>query len=134
MVTGEEIASPEVISYDKRVTIGKNHFTYTFQHWYKFPNMEIIDTKYALDMHIDPGDNPNWIFNLKLNKVFIKLNSVMTATVAYKPSDANSYSLRAMIVYTSPDDMHLQVKRCANHKASSKSMGENQGSFIIFLH
>lgn len=96
--------------------------------------MEIIDTKYALDMHIDPGENQNWLFNHKMNKVFIKLNSVMTATISYKPSDTSSLFLRAMIVYTSPDDMHLQVKRCANHKASSKSMIENQGSLKIYFY
>lgn len=88
--------------------------------------MEIINTKYALDMHIDPGDAQTWLYNLKMNKVYIKLNSVMTATVSYKPYDTANLYLRAMIVYTSPDDMHLQVKRCANHKASSKSMTENR--------
>lgn len=62
-----------------------------------------------------------------MNKVFIKLNSVMTLTVSYKPFDAANLSLRAMIVYTSPDDMHLQVKRCANHKAANKFTNDNRG-------
>lgn len=88
--------------------------------------MEIIDTKYALDMHIDPGENQNWLYNLKMNKVYIKLNSVMTVTASYKPHDIANLFLRAMIVYTSPDDMHLPVKRCANHKVR-KSTCENQG-------
>ncbi|KAG4079569.1 hypothetical protein HA402_012339 [Bradysia odoriphaga] len=89
------------------------------EHWDKYPNMEIIETKFGLDIGIDPGENQNWLYNLKMNKVFIKLNSVMTVTVSYKPYDAANLSLRAMIVYTSPDDMHLQVKRCANHKAAT---------------
>lgn len=69
--------------------------------------MEVIDTKFGLDMHIAPGENQNWLYNLKMNKVFIKINSVMTVTVSYKPHEATNLSLRAMIVYTSPDDMHL---------------------------
>ncbi len=92
--------------------------------------MEAIESKYALDMHMDPGDNPNWLYNLKMNKVFIKLNSVMTVTVSYKPYDESNLFLRAMIVYSSPDDMHLHVKRCANHKASSKSLVDIQGKLI----
>lgn len=99
--------------------------------------MEVIETKYALDMHIDPGENQNWLY--KMGKVFIKLNSVMTVTLSYKPYDNSNLYLRAMIVYTSPDDMHLQVGRCANHKASNKSSNENQGlltfyfSLIVFI-
>lgn len=94
--------------------------------------MDSIDSKYALDMHIDPGENQNWHFNVTMNKVFIKLNSVMTVTFSYKPNDTANLTLRAMIVYTSPHDMHLQVKRCANHKATSKSLVENQGLLQIF--
>lgn len=89
--------------------------------------MEMIDTKFGLDIGIDPGENQNWLYNLEKNKVFIKLNSVMTVRVSYKPCDASNLLLRAMIVYTSPDDMHLHVNRCANHKAANKFSIENQG-------
>lgn len=89
--------------------------------------MENVDTEHALDIHIEPVDNQNWLYNNKMNKVFIKLNSVMTVTVSYKPITAANLSLRAMIVFASPDDMHLHVKRCANHKTGSKHLDKNQG-------
>ncbi len=85
--------------------------------------MENIDTQFAFDMHIDPGENQNWLFNPRLGKVYIKLNSVMTVTLSYKPQNTSSLFLRAMILYSSPEDMHLQVKRCANHRVSIDSQG-----------
>lgn len=87
--------------------------------------MENVDTNYSFDMHIDPVENQNWLFNPKLGKVYIKLNSVMKVTLFYKPYSTTNLFLRAMILYSSPDDMHLQVKRCANHRVST----DNQGSF-----
>ncbi|KAJ6640318.1 Tumor protein 63, partial [Pseudolycoriella hygida] len=92
------------------------------EHWNKFPNMDDVTTRYELDMHMDPGDNPNWLYNVKQNKVFIKVNSVMTLTFTYKPFDATNLFLRAMLVYTSPDDMHLDIKRCANHRETSNNL------------
>lgn len=80
-------------------------------------------------MHIDPGENQNWLFNPKIGKVYIKLNSVMKVTLSYKPYSTTNLFLRAMILYSSPDDMHLQVKRCANHRVSA----DNQGWFTIIL-
>ncbi|XP_037037423.1 cellular tumor antigen p53-like isoform X2 [Bradysia coprophila] len=94
------------------------------EHWNKFPNMENVDTNHSFDMHIDPGENQNWLFNPKIGKVYIKLNSVMKVTLSYKPYSATNLFLRAMILYSSPDDMHLPVKRCANHRVS---IGNNQG-------
>lgn len=87
--------------------------------------MENVDTNYSFDMHIDPGENQNWLFNPKIGKVYIKLNSVMKVALSYKPYNTTNLFLRAMILYSSPDDMHLQVKRCANHRVSI----DNQGSF-----
>lgn len=85
------------------------------------------DRKHALDMHINNGDNQNWLYNQRMDKVFIKLNSVMTATVTYKPLETGDLFLRAMIVYTNPDDMHLPVTRCANHRAiTSRSLTGNE--------
>lgn len=86
--------------------------------------MENINSDYSFDMHIDPGENQNWLFNPKIGKVYIKLNSVMKVTLSYKPYNATNLFLRAMILYSSPDDMHLPVKRCANHRVS---MDINQG-------
>lgn len=80
--------------------------------------MENVDTNFSFDMHIDPGENQNWLFNPKIGKVYIKINSVMKVTLSYKPYNATNLYLRAMILYSSPDDMHLPVKRCANHRVA----------------
>lgn len=89
--------------------------------------MENVDTNYSFDMHIDPGENQNWLFNPKIGKVYIKLNSVMKVALSYKPHGTSNLYLRAMILYSSPDDMHLQVKRCANHRVSM----DNQGPYKL---
>lgn len=94
--------------------------------------MENVDTNHAFDMHIDPGENQNWMYNPKMGKVFIKLNSVMKVTVSYKPYGETKLYLRAMILYASPDDMHLQVKRCANHRVSNDNQGLLSFPSIIF--
>jgi len=78
--------------------------------------MDEVDTKYALQMHIDPRENQNWHYSSKIKKVFTKMNSVMNVTLSYKPHDNANLHLRTMIVCTSPDDVHIQVKRCEPHK------------------
>lgn len=52
-----------------------------------------------------------------MGKIYIKLNSVMNVSFSYIPMNSNDYLyLRAMIVFSSPDEMHLPVNRCPNHR------------------
>jgi len=75
-------------------------------------------------MHIEPREDGKWNYSSKMNKVFIKMNSVMPVTLSYKPHGNANLHLRAMIVCTSPGDVHIQVKRCVQHKTRNN---DNQG-------
>lgn len=88
-------------------------------HWDKVPDMVKVDSDYKFEVTIN-GDNNNWLYVPQLEKIFIKMTSVMNINISFIPITGN-LSLRAMILYTSPDEMHLAVKRCANHRESDKS-------------
>lgn len=73
-------------------------------------------TDYDFDVHIDTGDKINWMYSAKLDKVYIKLNSMMNLTVSYRPSSLEPLFVRAMIVFSRRDEIHLPVSRCPNHR------------------
>lgn len=52
-----------------------------------------------------------------MGKIYIKLNSVMNLSFSYVPfPNDTELSLRAMIVFSASDEMHLPVRRCPNHR------------------
>lgn len=56
-------------------------------------------------------------YSALLDKVYIKIHSVMNVMVSFRPlvKPPTNLLLRAMIVFSSPDDMHREVIRCQNH-------------------
>lgn len=51
-----------------------------------------------------------------MKKAYIKLYSVMNVNILFTPlTPCNDLFVRAMVVYASPDDMHLPTVRCNNH-------------------
>lgn len=86
-------------------------------HWNVFPNLEPVPTSYEFDIHVDQGDKLNWLYSAKQEKVYIKLNSMMHLTVSYEPlNPSEALHVRAMIVFSRRDEMHLPVSRCPNHR------------------
>lgn len=85
------------------------------EHWNKFPNLENVDSEFQFDIHVDPSENLNWLYHHKMEKIYIKLNSVMNLSFSYMPANCGLF-LRAMIIFSSPDEMHLPVGRCPNHR------------------
>lgn len=86
----------------------------------RHPDLEPIKSnfKFAADVL---NDNPNIVFVEQ--KLFIKMNSTLTINVSYTPLTSNAQMiLRAMVVFTSSADMHLPVKRCANHRMATPAM------------
>lgn len=89
-------------------------------HMDRVPDIEKVDSIYKFEVDIN-GDSNNWLYEPKLEKIFIKMSSVMNISISYVPHPGQLF-LRAMILYTSPDDMHLPVKRCANHREKDHSV------------
>lgn len=59
----------------------------------------------------------NWMFQPKIGKIYIKINSLMNLSFSYQPmNDLSPLCLRAMIVFSSTDEMHLAVRCCPNHR------------------
>lgn len=85
----------------------------------KLPDLEKVDCGYNFDVFLN-GDSNNWIYSPDLDKIFIKISSVMNVHLSYRPLNENLY-VRAMILYSNPDDMHLPVKRCPNHSTNDQT-------------
>lgn len=88
-------------------------------HLSRFPDIDEIKSDYNFEVVIPPDNNSNCVYMHP--KLFIKMNSTMTLQVSYKPQRPSTQPreqlyLRAMIIFTSSSDMHLPVKRCANHR------------------
>lgn len=85
-------------------------------HLARFPDLMPVTTNVCYDFDVVvPPDGSNWVFNQQ--KLFIKMNSTITVTVSYLPQvQGEQLYLRAMIIYSSPQEMNQPVKRCANHR------------------
>lgn len=91
-------------------------------HLERVPDMVKVETDYKFEVNVINGDNNNWLFVPPLEKIFIKMQSVMNINVTYVPQmPPERLYVRAMILYSNPDEMHLPVKRCANHRETDAS-------------
>lgn len=109
---------------------------YTSQHWNKFPNFDSVETQFAFDIHVEPGEKINWEYSPKLEKVYIKLNSVMNLNVSYEAVGNFDEHLfvRAMIVFSSSSEMHLAVSRCPNHRMQREPSNVLQANEVPAFH
>lgn len=88
-------------------------------HLERVPDMVPVETDYKFEVNVINGDNNNWLYLPPLEKIFIKMASVMNINVSYLPQlQPEQLYVRVMILYSNPDEMHLPVKRCANHRES----------------
>lgn len=61
------------------------------------------------------------MFSTKLNKVFVKINTILNVQTNFKiVNPARELFVRAMIVYSSQNDLAEPVKKCPNHRESSQ--------------
>lgn len=89
-------------------------------HFDQLPNLvPVRSNSYEFDVVVPP-DNKEWYYNPDTSKLFIKMNSTFTINASYKPTSRDQILfLRAMILFSSPSEMHIPVKRCANHRLSN---------------
>lgn len=95
-------------------------------HLNNVPDLSPIDLGFNFDVTMK-GDSNSWLFHANLQKIFIKMNSAMTINISYNQGPGLFY-LRAMILFDNPNEMHLPVKRCANHSimSSNNIIGDNK--------
>lgn len=87
------------------------------------PSINPVESKYEFEVQIPPENN-NVVFNKP--KLFIKMNSKMTIQVSYREQyRGEQLHLRGMILFAMAAEMHLPVKRCANHRSPNDPLMAN---------
>lgn len=103
-------------------------------HFSKLPILEPLENGYQFNINLnsESASKASWMFSNKLNKVFVKINSPLNIYIDYiEPVSTVVHQeliVRAMIVYTSPNEIAEPVKKCPNHRESSR---ENYSEHIL---
>lgn len=103
-------------------------------HLSRIPTLIPIPSTYEFEVSVPPSDN-SIVYNQP--KLYIKMNSKMTINVAYRPDSLNRnerLNVRAMIIFSSPAEMHLPVKRCANHRVANNEGFESKDASILIVN
>lgn len=91
-------------------------------HLGKLPLTDLMDSEWGfnIELNSESASKTSWMFSNKLNKVFVKINTHLNVHATYTPiDDTQQLFVRAMIVYTSPNDLAEPVKKCPNHREQS---------------
>lgn len=91
-------------------------------HFYQLPITENLETAwdFKIELNAESAGKTSWMYSTKLNKVFVKINTALNVHASYKIVEPNQVLyVRAMIVYTSNNDLAEPVMKCPNHKAQS---------------
>lgn len=91
------------------------------QHLQKLPEAEeLIDNLYDFEINMrgDSSNKSNWLYSPQLNKVFVKIDTPMNVYPVFNTggSSKDNFFIRAMIVYTSQNDLPEPVVKCPNHR------------------
>lgn len=91
-------------------------------HFYQLPITENFESPwdFKIELNAESAGKTSWMYSTKLNKVFVKINTALNVHASYKIVEPNQeLYVRAMIVYTSNNDLAEPVMKCPNHKAQS---------------
>lgn len=89
-------------------------------HFYQLPSIEPLENAWAfnIELNSETASQASWMFSQKLNKVFVKIDKDLNVYVNFNVVDPlEELFIRAMIVYTSPNDLAEPVKKCPNHRS-----------------
>lgn len=89
------------------------------EHLRNLPILEDMETDYKFDMNMnsESGNKSSWLYSGQLNKIFVKLDTPLNVYPVFIRQDPNTHLyIRAMVVFTSPNDLPEPVKKCPNHK------------------
>lgn len=103
-------------------------------HLKQLPLTDMYDTDWGFDtaLNSESAGKTSWMFSTKLNKVFVKINTVLNVTITYNYIDPTTHLfVRAMIVYSSNNDLAEPVAKCPNHLDQSKRDKVNNPEHIL---
>lgn len=99
-------------------------YTLNLSHLYKLPIVDEMrtDWNFNVELNAESAGRTSWMYSQKLNKVFVKINTALSVYLKYDIVDIQQpLFVRAMIVYTSCNDIADPVKKCPNHCSQSKT-------------
>lgn len=111
-------------------------------HLQKLPEIDDMpDSEWCFDMELKSESNnkSSWLYSSSLNKVFVKMNTPMNVYPKFNSGGnmLESFTIRAMIVYTSQNDLPEPVSKCPNHKQGQGELADhilrctNQGAKYV---
>lgn len=75
---------------------------------------------FDMNMNSDSGNKSSWLYSAQLNKVYVKIGAPLNVYPCHTSiAPGRDLFIRAMIVFTSQNDLPEPVKKCPNHKESS---------------
>lgn len=75
---------------------------------------------FNINLNSDSAGKTSWMFSTQLNKVFVKIDTHLNIYPSYDVVNVDQkLYVRAMIVYTSKNDLAEPVRKCPNHRAKS---------------
>lgn len=94
-------------------------------HYQKLPEVEEMaenDWGFNMDIKSDTNNKSMWLFSAQLNKVFVKLDTPLNVYPSFNTLglSKDKFFIRAMIVYTSQNDLPEPVIKCPNHRAKGQ--------------
>ncbi|XP_053682598.1 cellular tumor antigen p53-like isoform X2 [Sabethes cyaneus] len=98
---------------------------YMLDHMNKTPTLEEYHEPafdFQVDLNGESSSKSSWMFSSPLNKVYVKMGQTCTFNVSYQSLNYQDLFVRAMLVCSSPEDMHHPVFRCENHRRSDNTI------------
>lgn len=119
---------------DINMLMGENSMPIEPAHFSCNPDLVEVKSEYEFEVGVPPEDNNSIVYNQ--SKLFIKMNSKMIINVMYRDIAVDQFQqpqqlfLRAMIIFSKRGEMHMPVKRCANHRINSNDSPAAMASIV----
>lgn len=121
----QELAGQSCKEFDAdypMVLMPAQQYQFIPSHLHQLPILDTMDGDYnfSVSLNSESASKTSWMFSNKLNKVFVKISTHLNVYANFTVGDHHpTLFLRAMIVYTSPNDLAEPVKKCPNHRDQS---------------
>lgn len=101
--------------------IDNNPSSTSLDHLKQFPSVDVMTVpwiNFQVSLPSESSDKTSWMYSDKLRKLFVKMGNTCTFNVSLLASPERTTTVRAMVVCSSPEDRHIPVSRCDNHRCS----------------
>jgi tumor protein p63 len=104
------------------------------EHFNALPMIDDLETPWSFEINLNSENSgkTSWMFSTKLNKAYVKINSYLNIYPKYEVQNPNEeIFLRAMIVYTSQNEINEPVTKCPNHRDQAKRENVDKPEHIL---